>query len=430
MTRTRTFLVTATALLAALFPLAAAGAPASAAPHPAPAAGPAPGAAVQHGGPLTVPAGEEGPVTTYATAALPGGAAGPVKASLRLPGLEWTPGGDRPGVLGHIRWWCAVNGGAFTACSVRGPAEGRGPSLDLPDTAAAPLLTYAIRVDADSWGLLARHETSGDLVVTDGAGAELARGGLDMAFVQGALEAPYRSVLHARDRSGVLWRYEATGRPGTPLKARTRIGGGWNGYTALAPLGRPTADGEGDLVARDRDGVLWYYAGSGDPAAPFWPRVRVGGGWNAYTSLVALPEGLLARDRTGVLWHYPRRPAAPPAAPFGPRARVGGGWNAYTAVTPWGTGLAARDTAGVLWLHPGTRGPDPAVPLRPRVRVGGGWNGYTALAPVSGPGHQAPPDLLARDRNGDLWAHHGTGGSVEPARQRIGWGWNQYDLVL
>ncbi len=38
-------------------------------------------------------------------------------------------------------------------------------------------------------------------------------------------------------------------------------------------------------MARDREGVLWFYAGTGDPSAPFAPPVRVGGGWNTYTML-------------------------------------------------------------------------------------------------------------------------------------------------
>ncbi len=47
-----------------------------------------------------------------------------------------------------------------------------------------------------------------------------------------------------------------------------------------------TDDGLPDLVARDASGVLWLYQGTANPASPFKPRIRIGAGWNAYTTLV------------------------------------------------------------------------------------------------------------------------------------------------
>ncbi|MEE1814950.1 hypothetical protein PUR59_07985 [Streptomyces sp. SP18ES09] len=81
-------------------------------------------------------------------------------------------------------------------------------------------------------------------------------------------EPRLRTTILARDKAGVLWQYETSGRADQPLKARERIGGGWNVYTSLTSLGSRTAAGEGDLVARDRSGVLWYYEGSGTPTPP------------------------------------------------------------------------------------------------------------------------------------------------------------------
>ncbi|SEN41251.1 hypothetical protein [Actinacidiphila rubida] len=54
------------------------------------------------------------------------------------------------------------------------------------------------------------------------------------------------------------------------------------------------------------NGVLWYYQASWNTAEPFRPRVRIGAGWNIYTSVVgtgtqaAFPgqgDGLVARDK-------------------------------------------------------------------------------------------------------------------------------------
>ncbi|MFH8577455.1 hypothetical protein [Streptomyces zaomyceticus] len=140
-----------------------------------------------------------------------------------------------------IRSTCAVNGVAYGACAwdmpfVRAGESVDPPSLALPTVPAAATLAYTV-------------------------------------------------TLHARDRSGVLWRYEGTSDVRRPFAARKRVGGGWNAYTTVTPLRSTTAGGEGDLVARDRNGVLWYYRGTGDPGAPFAPRERVGGGWNTYDLL-------------------------------------------------------------------------------------------------------------------------------------------------
>ncbi|CAM5316190.1 hypothetical protein STENM327S_03769 [Streptomyces tendae] len=70
-----------------------------------------------------------------------------------------------------------------------------------------------------------------------------------------------------------------------------------------------SGDALADLVAKDKDGVLWLYPGKGD--GTFGSRVRIGGGWAKYTitgkgdyDRDGRPD-LLARDGSGVLWLYP-----------------------------------------------------------------------------------------------------------------------------
>ncbi|MGW1927143.1 tachylectin-related carbohydrate-binding protein, partial [Streptomyces massasporeus] len=378
---------------------------------------------------VVVPAGEEGAVTTYLTATLPAGATGPVTARLWWSDIAWIPGGDYPHLLRYVTFSCAVNGGPFTACHPSNSGNGPDVSSELPTAEAARTITYAVRIDAATFA--EGSPLRGSLSLTGATGAHLATGPVEIQFVPGTPEADQRTVLHARDRDGVLWQYEGTGKAAKPFEARTRVGGGWGAYTALTKLGPSTANGGGDLVARDGSGVLWYYSGSGDPAAPFWPRVRVGGGWNAYTSLTGTPNGLLARDRSGVLWHYRRAHEAPPHAPFEAPVRVGGGWNAYTAVTALGNGLVARDTSGTLWRYADAAGNDPAVPFAPRVRVGGGWNVYANVVGTGDLGRLTHQDLVARDGDGRLWAYEGDWrGAPGPARTQVGRGWNIYDTLL
>ncbi|MFE6384619.1 FG-GAP repeat domain-containing protein [Streptomyces roseolus] len=91
--------------------------------------------------------------------------------------------------------------------------------------------------------------------------------------------------LLARDRTGVLWLYRGTGDTTRPYTARTQIGGGWQSYDQLVITGDLTNDGKADAVARDRTGVLWLYQGTGKTTGPFTARTRIGGGWNTYNHL-------------------------------------------------------------------------------------------------------------------------------------------------
>ncbi|MFD9051497.1 hypothetical protein [Streptomyces zaomyceticus] len=449
MARVRTAVVAA-AWVAALAPLTFGGATAVAAPVTTTVAGTAAeagsvGTVVQEGGRLTVPAGEEGAVTLRFTATLPAGTQGPVSAVLRLPTTLVASAGGSPVSKDVVRSTCAVNGAAYKACLwdmpyVRAGEEKDPPSLALPTVTAADTLAYAVTMDADRTALVLGHPDA-RVELKDSTGTVVAEGTVGLDFVPGTPPPNRRGALHGRDKYGVLWRYEGTGDVTRPFAPRERVGGGWNAYTVVTPLDSPTAGGTGSLVARDRAGVLWYYEGTGDPAAPFAPRERVGGGWNAYTAIVGSGDGgLVARDRDGVLWAYERNHYGY-SWPFAPRERVGGGWNTYNALVKSGgyDGILSRGKDGVLWKY-NRQGCAPCAPFEPRQRVGGGWNVYTALAGTAELGRDDNPDLVARDAAGKLWLYQGVrflkpgsyGDTVVPGptRSLVGGGWNAYDLVF
>lgn len=139
--------------------------------------------------------------------------------------------------------------------------------------------------------------------------------------------------LLARDESGVLWLYLGYG-DGT-LTKRYRVGGGWNIYTHITGKGDLTGDGKADIVAKDTSGVLWLYKGTGDRKAPFSSRTRIGGGWNMFNNIVSVGDididgitDLVARDKNGALYLYKGTGNA--AAPFKSRVKIGNsGWNTY-----------------------------------------------------------------------------------------------------
>ncbi|MER5963791.1 tachylectin-related carbohydrate-binding protein [Streptomyces sp. NPDC002057] len=436
--------VVAAALVAALAPVTFGGSAAFAASPAATAAGTEAaevGTIVQEGGRLAVPAGEEGPVTLRFTATLPAGVKGPVTASFRLSTwLTEDEPGSSPVSPDGVRSVCAVNGVSYGECAWDMPHNPpvlndppNVPSLALPAVPAAETLTYTVTLDADRTALALGRPYAHVELRDNGMGAPLAQGSLELDFVPGTPPPGQRGAVHARDKDGVLWRYESTGDVTRPFAARKRVGGGWNAYTAVAPLTSATADGRGDLVARDKAGVLWYYAGTGKPSAPFAPRKRVGGGWNTYTALVGAGDGtLVARDKDGVMWRY----KAEYDSLYGPRKRVGGGWNTYTALTMSGAhdGALGRDKDGVLWKYnPSDRYPYP--PFQQRQRVGGGWNTYTAIAGSAELGRDDRPDLVARDKDGKLWLHQGVlkplvGYAPGSSRSLVGGGWNTYDLIF
>ncbi|MCA6094000.1 VCBS repeat-containing protein [Streptomyces sp. SCA3-4] len=154
----------------------------------------------------------------------------------------------------------------------------------------------------------------------------------DRILSPGDLAGSGESDLIARDKSGVLWLYQA--REDGTLSDRYRVGPGWDVYTDIAGRGDLNGDGKPDIVAKDKSGVLWFYKGTGDYKDPFESRVKVGGGWNAYDKLVSVGDmdndgrsDMLARDRSGVLWFYKGNGNA--TDPFDNRTKIGGGWDKY-----------------------------------------------------------------------------------------------------
>ncbi|MFJ4870836.1 FG-GAP repeat domain-containing protein [Streptomyces sp. NPDC088757] len=157
------------------------------------------------------------------------------------------------------------------------------------------------------------------------------------------------------DSGGVLWLHPGTGDERNPLGARVKIGGGWQVYTQLTGGSDLTGDGRADLVAVDKAGDLYLYKGTGTTAAPFAPRKKIGFGWNVYNQLTAVgniagaPAGdLVARDKDGVLWLY----LGNGDGTYAPRAKIGAGWNQYTHLVA--TGDATMDGRNDLYVY----GPD------------------------------------------------------------------------
>ncbi|MEU7295420.1 N-acetylmuramoyl-L-alanine amidase [Streptomyces exfoliatus] len=251
-----------------------------------------------------------------------------------------------------------------------------------------------------------------------------------------------RYNLLARDTSGVLWQYQGTGSATAPFLTRYRVGGGWGAYNAVTAMTALHADGTGDAVARDASGVLWYYQGSGNPSAPFKARLKTGGGWQIYDQIMGVRDltgdgkaDLIAREKSGVIWLY--KGTGTPAVPFAPRVKVGTGWQIYNNIVSTGDltsdgkpDLIGRDANGIIWLYKGTG--SATAPYAPRVQVGTGWKIYNSIVGPSDLTGDGKVDFVARDGSGVLWLYKGTGSATAPyaPRVQVGPGWQSYNLIF
>ncbi|MFB7591965.1 FG-GAP repeat domain-containing protein [Streptomyces sp. NPDC056169] len=172
--------------------------------------------------------------------------------------------------------------------------------------------------------------------------------------------------LVARDGAGVLWSYAGRADARAPFGTRVRIGGGWQAYDKLAGGSDLTGDGRNDLLATDKTGVLWLYPGTGSTTKPFATRKKIGSGWGVYNQLTATgnlaggPVGdLVARDKAGVLWLY----LGNGDGTFAPRTRIGGGWGAFKSVV--GVGDADGDGHNDLLAHEDVVGQYPLFHIYP-----------------------------------------------------------------
>ncbi|WP_435974701.1 FG-GAP repeat domain-containing protein [Streptomyces sp. Qhu_M48] len=161
----------------------------------------------------------------------------------------------------------------------------------------------------------------------------------DQLVTPGDIGGAANADVLTRDRSGVLWQHLGTGDPKNPFAPRTRVGTGWQAYRLITGGSDLTGDGRPDLTAVDKTGNRWLHKGTGDWSKPFAPRVKTGWGWGGYNLVTATGDigggragDLVARDKDGVLWlHLGKGDGT-----FAPRTRIGGGWNRFAVITAVG----------------------------------------------------------------------------------------------
>ncbi|MEU7638399.1 MULTISPECIES: VCBS repeat-containing protein [unclassified Streptomyces] len=182
-------------------------------------------------------------------------------------------------------------------------------------------------------------DPTGDLYFSNDATPDSVRIGggwntYDKVLSPGNLGGAKEYDILARDRSGVLYLY--LGYPDGKVTARTKVGAGWQIYDQITGKGDLTGDGRTDIIAREKaTGDLYLYKGTGNAAAPFAARQKIGTGWGGYNALVSTGDlnldgktDFIARDGSGRLYAYYGTGNA--ASPYQARVQIGTGWNIYT----------------------------------------------------------------------------------------------------
>ncbi|URM91053.1 VCBS repeat-containing protein [Streptomyces sp. MRC013] len=215
---------------------------------------------------------------------------------------------------------------------------------------------------------------------------------------------------------------------GTGTSSPYWTGNGWNTYNKVLSTGDVSGDGTVDVLARAPGGELYLYRGNRSGSAPLQARTRVGAGWHVYDQLVGVSDAdgdglgdLYARTPNGDLFFYPGSGNA--AAPFKARVKVGTGWHIYNQLTSFdditGDGrseLFARTTAGAMYVY----GTDATG--RPTARsqwADSSWNNAELIVGTGGNPQTGKAEILGLDREGTLFTYHSRNNGTFTSRVRI-----------
>ncbi|WP_457252295.1 fibronectin type III domain-containing protein [Pedococcus sp. P5_B7] len=244
----------------------------------------------------------------------------------------------------------------------------------------------------------------------------------------GDFDGDSKSDILAVNHDGKLLFYRGNGRGGFASTGKV-IGAGWQVNRLVFPRQGPREGGLfPDVWAVSYGGTLLRYAstrnGTLSPGAP------MGSGWDKYAKVFTAGDfgtdgypDVMGITDGGDLYYYPHRWQT---GGFYPGVRIGGGWQAFTQVFGAGdqTGdgrndLMAIKSDGTLWLYAGNGKGGFAAAGK---RIGSGWGSVRAafITDFDGGG----PDLLTVDAKGDLRLYRGNNRAGFSYRGVIGKGWN------
>jgi glycoside hydrolase-like protein/VCBS repeat protein len=228
----------------------------------------------------------------------------------------------------------------------------------------------------------------------------------------------FSDVLAKNWTTGTLYLYPGNGTTVAPGLRRS-LGTGWNSMNAILRIGDLNRDGREDVVARQGNGDVWLYPGTGTGLGT---RKKVGAGWGVLSQLT--PVGDLTKDgypdlvavQGGKLFLYP----GASGVKFGARKQIGAaGWGNISELAGVGdfnndgyNDLVGRETStGVLWVWAGGKGT-----IGGRTSLGTGWSTLRDVVGVGDFNRDGYADIAAiRPADNGLLLFPGTGKALKPA---------------
>ncbi|WP_275449429.1 VCBS repeat-containing protein [Streptomyces sp. OfavH-34-F] len=223
---------------------------------------------------------------------------------------------------GSLYWYQARNNGKFF------PRQGDGSDSGWNSVS----LSMASSLDNDGWGDLVQNYkgtlyVNGDYI---GTGWQV----YNSLTGPGDLTGDGKGDLLARDTKGNLFLYKGNGA-GTKFATKVKVGYGYNTYNKIVGAGDLNGDGLADVVARDTKGNLYLYKGTGDAAKPLKARVKLGYGYNTYKQFAAPGDmdgdghaDLVGIDGKGDVYRY----SSTGTGKLGKRVKIGYGWDIYNGL--------------------------------------------------------------------------------------------------